>query len=131
MFLAACPLALEWFMLPLARFGDTDAGRMKAAPLHHFSSQPKAVPVLGDASHIGHTAWQGKIFPLFLSSCVTFLLPKKLHVPSGQVIKLEDQQYMKKEQDQFTEKCLKAVYYIFYLFFAGRSFAKSLKGRIE
>lgn len=55
------------------------------------------------------------IFLLF--SRVTFLLPKKLHVPSGQVIKLEDQQYMKKELDQFTEKWLKAVYYIFCLFF--------------
>lgn len=40
-------------------------------------------------------------------------------MPSGQVIKLEDQQYMKKERDQFAEKRLKVVYYIFNLFLLG------------
>lgn len=46
-------------------------------------------------------------------------------MPSGQAIKLRDQQYMKK-WDQFTEKWLKVVYYIFYPF-AWKSFAKLLK----
>lgn len=109
------------------------------APLHHFSSSPRQCLCWVMLPIQDTQPGKGRYFhshppPFF--SFVTFLLPKKLHVPSGQVIKLEDQQYMKKEQDQFTEKWLKAVYYIFYLFFflfffPDRSFTKSLKERIK
>lgn len=107
---------------PPAKFSDADAGRMKAD-----SSSSLCLPAQRSA-HAGcsfpyrtHSLAREEISTLIrlLSSCVIFLLPTKLCMPSGQVIKLEDQQYMKKERDQFAEKRLKVVYYIFNLFLLG------------
>lgn len=96
--LSVCPWMI--FCFPQSSSVILMLAGWRQTPLHPSASQPRAALALGLASHTGHAAWQGKRFPLSSSSFfsgVTFLLPTKLCMPSGQVIKLEDQQYMKKE----------------------------------
>lgn len=98
-----------------------DAGRMKADSSSSLRLPPQPSARSGCRfRYRAHSLAREEVAILFLLLfflCDIFLLPTKWRAPSGQAIRLEDQQYMKQERDQFAEKRLKVVYYIFYLFF--------------
>lgn len=100
--------------------GGTQGHFSKLLTLQNKQTEQPEPPQKNSTSHeiaaSTSTAVRADIPSLLFFSCVTFLLPPESCVPSGQAIKLEDQQYMTKEWDQFAEKWLEVVYYIFYLF---------------